>query len=90
MDSSLNGHTARERLLRTELPKRKEDWPHFKEIRDAAVEEQAVDDAGQVEARRLKAIDGLARDLRYLAALKPEGYSKRISEVIEQLKGLCK
>ena len=51
---------------------------------------RAIEDAqGEIdEIQRLKAIDGLAKSLRFIVALRTGGYRKRIVEAVEKLKGL--
>ncbi len=79
-----NGHA--ERLGRLLL----QGWPKTKDEATKVKAEVELTIKAAAEEKRLKTIDGLARDLRLLVAAKPYGYRDRISTAVEQLKELCK
>jgi hypothetical protein len=79
MDSSKNGHTARALFIAASLPKTKDEWPRYKEIRDAALAEQAAEEAAVELERKLSEIRRLGSELRYCRDL------ERVKTLVESL-----
>lgn len=79
MDSHQSGHTARALFIAASLPKTKDEWPRYKEIRDAALAEQAAEEAAVERERKLCEIRRIASSLRYCRDL------DRVRTLVERL-----
>ncbi len=77
--------SARARHLRSEWPATKQDAPAAKALFEAAKCEQQQEDAAAIEAKRRKAILGLAAELKYAAI---GGTWERIKSTVAKIQEL--